>query len=428
VYAYLRVTAGPDLGRTFNLIEGFTTVIGRGEKAEARLNDPGVCRLHCELRCEPTGFQLVDMDSVGGTFFAGEKIQERPLKHGEEFQVGSTRMKLYTSGLSDAQKLVEAQKSADEHKAKAKAEEEILTGKTISHYELGPVLSRGAIGTVYQARNTRDGKDVAFKVVHPELTRDEEDVRRFIGAIKAAAAIRHPNLIAICGAGKHGPTCWFAMEHVEGTPLTKIIERLATVKSINWRFALLVSVQIARGLQALHEKHIIHRNVSPECILIRNKDKVAKLGGMMMAKVRDGTQAKAAARTEELVGDVAYMAPERTRSDVEVDIRADIYSLGAVFYALLTGKPPFAGKSLIDTIAQIRQADPVPPQRYQEAIPDEIQDVVIRLLAKRPELRLQTPADVARKLEQIAKFLNESSDPTKSTIMRISGHPGWVGD
>jgi len=98
------------------------------------------------------------------------------------------------------------------------------------------------------------------------------------------------------------------------------------------------------------------------------------------------------------------VAPECIRSDVEVDTRADIYSLGATLYALLTSKPPFEGKTLVETIAQIRQSDPVPPKKFQLSIPDKFQDVVMVMLAKRPELRYQTPAQAARALEQLAKY------------------------
>ena len=125
---------------------------------------------------------------------------------------------------------------------------------------------------------------------------------------------------------------------------------------------------------------------------------------MMLAKALEGIKAKQITRPGELVGNIAYMAPERTKSDVEVDTRADLYGLGATMYALLTGKPPFEGKSLVETIAQIRQSDPVPPKKFQLSIPDKLQDVVMMLLAKRPEMRYQTPAQAARRSSKWPSF------------------------
>jgi serine/threonine protein kinase len=398
--AYLRVTAGPDAGRTFDLIQGIPMVIGRGEKSNTRLTDATVSRLHCELKWEGHTFTLVDLGTVGGTIVAGQKIQEHALRHDEEFQIGGTRLKLHTTGIPDAQTLVAAQKPARE----LKPDEGALTGQTISHYTLGPIVDKGGTGTIYKAKDTRDGKDVAFKVLHSDFTSDEEDVQRFIRAMTTVVGLNHPNLITLYGAGKQGTTCWYAMEYVEGEPLTKLIEKFGTLKMLDWRFALTVGAQIAQALEAAHEKHIIHRNVSPETILIRTKDKAAKLGGMMLAKAMEGLKAKQITKPGELVGNIAYMAPERTKSDVEVDTRADIYGLGATLYALLTGKPPFEGKTLVETIAQIRQSDPVPPKKFQLSIPDQFQDAVMLMLAKRPEMRYQTPTEAARALERLAKF------------------------
>jgi serine/threonine protein kinase len=398
--AYLRVASGPDAGRTFNLTEGVKLVIGRGEKSDTRLTDQSVSRLHCELTWQEGKFTLTDLDSVGGTFVAGKKIKEHSLKHDEEFQIGGTRLKLHTSGIADAHTLLAAQKPARE----LKPDEGVLTGNTISHYELGPVLAKGRTGTIYKAKDSRDGKDVAFKVLHSEFTHDPDDVQRFIRAMTTAVELRHPNLIALYGAGKQGDTCWFAMEFVDGEPLTKLIEKFGTLKMLDWRYALKVGAHIAQALEAAHEKHIVHRNISPESIMVRKQDNVAKLGDMMLAKALDGIKAKQITKPGELVGDLAYMAPERTRSDVEVDTRADIYGLGATLYALLTGKPPFQGKTLVETIAQIRQSDPVPPKKFQLSIPDQVQDIVMTMLAKRPELRYQTPAETARALERVAKY------------------------
>ena len=249
--AYLRVTAGPDAGRTFDLIDGIPTVIGRGEKSTTRLTDGTVSRLHCELKWEGTKFTLIDLDSVGGTFVGGQKIKEHVLKHDEEFQIGGTRLKLHTTGIADAQTLMAAQKPERE----LTPDDGVLTGKTISHYELGPIVAKGRTGTIYKARDTKDGKDVAFKVLHSDFTSDEEDVQRFIRAMTTVVGLHHPNLITLYAAGKQGSTCWFAMEYVDGEPLTKLIEKFGTLKMLDWQFALTVGVHIAQALEAAHEKH-----------------------------------------------------------------------------------------------------------------------------------------------------------------------------
>jgi serine/threonine protein kinase len=423
MYAYLRVISGPDQGRIFNLVEGTTLSIGRGEKTDTRLTDGAIARLHCELQCAGGEFLLVDRDSIDGTLVGGQKIEEHALKHGEEIEIGKTRMKLYTSAVADSQKLVEAAQSAFQPAIRTD-EVVVLTGQTISHYEIGPVLGRGSRGTVYKARDTRAGKDVAIKVLYPDIARDEAVLKRFIQVMKTVVGLQHANLVALYGAGKQGETCWYAMEYVEGEPLIKVIERMGTKKMISWRYVLSLGVQVAGALEALHEKHIIHRNVAPQSIVIRAKDKLPKLGDMMLAKVVNGAEVKTTACPAELAGNVLYMAPERTRSEAEVDIRADIYSLGATLYTLLTGRPPFEGKNLVETVAKIRQEDPIPPKRFQDAIPDEFQDTVEKMLAKRPELRYQTPASAARALGRVAKAQAPASDPGQSAFIRLPSIPG----
>jgi serine/threonine protein kinase len=422
MYAYLRAVSGPDQGRTFNLTEGTTLVIGRGEKSDTHISDGLVARLHCELQCQGGEFRLVDLESVTGTLINGLRIQEHSLKHGEEFLIGNTRLKLFTSALEDTKKLEDAQKSS--YALKIKRDEGVLTGTVLSHYELGPVLARGDTGTVYRAKNARDGKDVAVKVLYADLSRDEVRLRRFMRAMKAIVGLHHHNVIALCGAGKHGETCWFAMEYIEGEPLPKVLERLGTRKMISWKYALAAGAQLARGLEALHERHVIHRNVAPENILIRSRDKVAKLGDMVLAELKEGSEPSPALDPSGLMGCVPYMAPERTRNSPDVDARADIYSLGATIYTMLTGKPPFEGKTLTELVGHIRQDDPIPPKRSQDAIPDEFQDAVEKMLAKRAELRFQTAAQAARALERVMKDQATLADPAKSSLIRMHGQTG----
>src|SRR5579884_653163 len=129
MYAYLRAVCGPDQGRIFNLTDGTTLVIGRSEQSDTRLKDATVARLHCELRCQGGEFTLVDLETINGTTIGGRKIQEHSLRHGEEFQIGNTRLKLFTSAVEDIKALEAAQQSW--HALKIRPDEGVLTGTVL---------------------------------------------------------------------------------------------------------------------------------------------------------------------------------------------------------------------------------------------------------------------------------------------------------
>jgi pSer/pThr/pTyr-binding forkhead associated (FHA) protein len=400
---YLRVIAGPDDGRMFNLDEGQKMLIGRSEKTDTRLKDLQVSRIHCEVQGAGGKIHITDNESVGGTFVKCARVQECTLKEGDIIQIGTTQLRVHLAGIPDADTVVAAQKPKPVRDASPDSPG--LTGTTISHYEIGPRLARGKSGTVYKAKDTRDGRAIAFKVMHEGFTDDEDDVQRFIRAMETARSLKHPNIVALYGAGKNGSVCWIAMEYVDGESLAKVIDRIGTVGMLDWKYALTVAVHIARALDAAHAQHVVHRNVMPENILIpKGPTPSAKLGDFMLAKALDGIKAKAITKPGELVGDLVYMAPERTRTDAAVDTRSDIYSLGATLYVLLTGHPPFEGTSMVEMLKKVRQEDPVPPKKYQLSIPDAFQDLVLKMMAKRPEMRVQDPVALVRELERIAKY------------------------
>ena len=242
--------------------------------------------------------------------------------------------------------------------------------------------------------------------------------------MKTAAGLHHNNLVALHGAGKQGETCWFAMEYVEGEPLIKVIERLGTKKMISWKYVLSLGVQVAGALEALHEKHIIHRNVAPESILIRAKDKVPKLGDMMLARVVNGAEVKTTARPGELTGNVPYMAPERTRGDAEVDIRSDIYSLGATLYTLLDRQAPVRGEDP----GRDRRQDPTGRPDPSQAIPGRDPRRVSR---RRGEDAGQAPGAALPDTRggragagSGGEGPGPSPDPGKSAFIRLPSNPG----
>ena len=396
---HLQVVAGPDQGRAFPLENGQTLVIGRGQNTGTQLKDLQVSRVHCELQVAGGKFRLIDNGSASGTLVNGQKITEVDVSPGDTIQIGETTLKLVPAGVQDMNTAVAAPKPRP-----VRGEAADLIGSTINNYLIESVLAKGHTGTVYKAHDTRDNKPIAFKALGPEYATNEEEFQRFVRAVKTVVALKHENLVAVYGAGKSGNTCWLAMEYVDGESLTKVIQRIGLVNMLDWRYALTVAVQVGRALEAAHERHIIHRNVTPENILIRNGDHVAKLGDLILAKAMEGMMARQVTRPGQILGNIAYMPPERTRDDVAIDTRADVYSLGATVYALLTGHPPVEGTSLVDTISKIRTAEPAKPKKYQLSIPDQFQDVVMKCLEKRPEDRYQTPTELLKDLVRVAKF------------------------
>jgi serine/threonine protein kinase len=403
----LIVTGGPDQGKTFPLEDGRTLLIGRGQTTETKLKDPQVSRVHCQLKIAGHRLLLSDPGSTGGTLVNGKRInkdRECDLKQGDVIHIGTTELRVQLEGGPEESTFV-GSSPTPLPAALVPGEFRDLVGGTISHYGIESVLAEGQTGMVFKAHDTNEDRPAAVKVLWPEFARHEEEMQRFIRAMKTMLPHRHPNLITLFGAGKSGRYCWIAMEFVEGESLTSVIERIGTAGMLEWRPAMRVAIHIARALVFAEQEQIIHRNIKPSNILIRSEDKLTKLGDLMLAKALEGTQAEQITRPGELVGDIAYMSPERTHAGAaEVDCRSDIYSLGATVYALLTGRPPFVGDTLPETVKKIRESDPVKPKKYQLAIPDLFEGIVLKMLAKHPDERYQTAQTCLEELERAAKF------------------------
>lgn len=402
---HLVVISGPDLGRTVSLSEGQSLTIGRGESVAARLADPHVSRTHCRVEVDQGRFCLHDAGSSGGTFVNNQRITRHELKPGDVIRMGGTELRFQLEGAPDASTLAEGAGLSKPKPAPKITPLEQLVGRQIAHFQIQARLAAGNTGMVFRAMDAEHDRTVALKVLWPETSKDDEAVQRFVRAMKTMLPIRHENIVQLYAAGKSGPYCWLAMEYVEGESMAQVIQRIGTAGMLDWRYAFRVAVHVARALEAADEHDIIHRNITPTNILMRTSDKVVKLGDLMLAKAMSGTLARQITRPGELVGDVLYMSPERTRSEAEVDLRSDIYSLGATVYALLTGRPPFEGKSLPEVISKIRQSEPEKPKKYQLAVPDLFEGVALQMLAKRPEDRHQKPAALLKDLERVARYL-----------------------
>ncbi len=397
----LNVIEGPDKGVYFPLSEAYTILLGRSRHADARLKDLSVSRVHCEVELKGQRVLVTDLDSNSGTFVNDQRVAETQLKVGDVVRIGDTRLRLEGDHIAEQATLPPPADKPPVLSAERLGE---LTGKNLSHFMVGPVLARGQTGLVFKAEDFKNDRQAALKVLWPDFSHNDEDLRRFVRAMKTMLPHRHANLVSLFGAGKTGPYCWISMELVEGESLTQVIGRIGVAGMLDWQYAWRVAVHIGRALEYAHGQHIVHRNITPQNILVRTEDKVAKLGDLMLAKAQEGTLAQQITKPGELLGDVRYMSPERTTATALLDGRSDIYSLGATVYALLTGRPPCEGLGLPETIQKIRTEVPVKPKKFQLAIPDLFEGIVLQMLAKRPEERFQTASQLLENLERVGKY------------------------
>jgi serine/threonine protein kinase len=382
-------------------------MLGRSAKAQYVLSDPRVSRNHCQVLLQGDDILLRCNAGSGGTLVNGKTITEHHLKPGDLVQIGDTQLRLLLGDLPlDVAQAQSAGARAPTADAAARQTQSLaaLVGTTLAHYDITLLVGQGHAGVVFHATDTKDNRPVALKVLHPAFSQDDEEMQRFVRGMKTVLPLRHPHLVTLYGAGRNGPYCWMAMEYIAGENLRQVIDRIGIAGMLDWRHAFQAAWQVGQALDYAHEQGILHRNVTPTNILRDAASKSVKLGDLMLAKALEGPLAKQVTRPGELVGEVAYMSPERTRGTSDLDARSDLYGLGATVYALLTGRPPVPGKTLVEKIAHIRKTEPERPTKFQMSIPSHFEGVVLRLLAKEPEQRYQTARELLTELQRIARL------------------------
>jgi serine/threonine-protein kinase len=239
---------------------------------------------------------------------------------------------------------------------------------------------------------------VAVKVFVTEFSHREEDVQRFVRAAKTIMPLRNLHLIDFYNAGRINGHCWVSMELIEGPSLGWHVQQAASCPT-QWRLALRVLRDVTRALVFLHGKLILHRNLTPENLLVNSVDGLIKVGDLITAKAQEGKLASDVTAQGHVVGDVHYLAPERTFGGPSSgDARSDLYSLGAVLYSVLTGGPPLKGKNPLDTLEIIRNRVPIPLRQLLPGTPNALDGVVNRLLAKDPARRFDSAKELLRHL------------------------------
>jgi len=240
----------------------------------------------------------------------------------------------------------------------------IATGTKLGSYEVVAQIGAGGMGEVYQAHDTKLGRDVAIKVLPKPFAHDPERLSRFQREAKMLAALNHPNIATIYGLEQSNGTSYLVMELVSGENLAERVKRDGPVPIEE---ALTIAKQIGEALEAAHEKGIIHRDLKPANVKLTPEGKV-KVLDFGLAKAFSGdtstedmgnspTLSRAATMQGVILGTAAYMSPEQARGKA-VDKRTDIWAFGAVLYELLTGKPAFHGEDITDILAAVVRAEP----------------------------------------------------------------------
>jgi serine/threonine protein kinase len=413
-----RVSAGPDKGLSFELPpEGIQNIGRNPQHNEICLHDPDMDRVHGQVEVGDGRVVLVD-DSNTGTFVNGQRITRQELKHGDLIRMGKTELTFQAIGVKPTAVAVAAPAAASAAPKPAAAPAPRpaaatpssngvdplaeLSGTTLGAFEIGPLLGKGYSGVVFRARNTREDRVVALKVLHPDFPASEEEMQRFVQALKTVRALRHPNLTGIAAMGRTGRHCWIAREYVEGESVAQVIQQISTTGVPAWTEAFRVAVHGGRALYAAGQQQLIHRDVMPRNLLVRAADNLVKLADLGLARALAGSQLRQSMLRAKIHSEVVYLPPEQTQPTPNLDVRSDIYSLGAVVYALLTGRPPCVGKTAAETVTAIRETPPTPASQWQPTMPPALDAVVLRMLAKRPEDRFPSAGELLAELAQIA--------------------------
>src|SRR6266511_3154216 len=273
--------------------------------------------------------------------------------------------------------------------------------RAFGDYELLEETARGGMGIVYRARQINLDRIVAVKMLLFGPLSSPEFVKRFRAEASAAASLQHPNIVAIHEVGVHQGQHYFAMDHVEGQSLAKLNAE-CEVRNAGWlRRAANYLKTIAEAIHYAHERGILHRDLKPSNVLIDANDQ-PRVTDFGLARRLEGDSELTV--TSQVLGSPNYMPPEQAVGRRgKVSRRSDVYSIGAMMYHLLTGRPPFVGEALTDTLEQVLNTEPVSPRLLNPSLPRDLETICLKCLENEPDKRYATTQAVA---DELGRFLD----------------------
>ena len=301
-----------------------------------------------------------------------------------------------------------------------------MIGQRLKNYVVEEMLGKGGMGAVYRARDTKLDRNVAIKVLPPELMRDPERRRRFVREARAASAVNHPAIAQIYEIEEEAEIPFIAMEFVDGSTVRQLVGR----GELDLLSAVEIGIQVGEGLASAHAAGIVHRDIKSDNIMV-TRDGHPKILDFGLAKLLHSdsidpevTRAETMALTQAgvVLGTVAYMSPEQARG-MPADHRSDIFSFGIVLYEMATGKLPFLGQSALDTMHAIAFGQTEPISAIRSDLPWSLQGVVDRCLRKDPDQRYQSLTDAVADLRRVRRQVESGVSggmPILERVRRLS--------
>ncbi len=423
----LRLVRGARANETITLEDNQSVILGRGTEANFRIQDPSISRRHCQISNTPRGLLIADLGSSNGTYVNGQRLAAgwSALAPNDQVILGQNELRVLAPSApptgapptapqgyrcGNCARPITPQE-IQQNRYRQDTNGRLICAECLKQFDFDPgmvdgyriekKLGQGAFGAVFKALALKDGSVCALKTIRPQLVSSEKDVQRFFRESDTGRQLVHPNITQIFDAGESKGVYFIAMEYIEGREVSKLIEEYGR---LDVGYSMRVVIQIANALQHAFERGIVHRDIKPDNIMV-NTQGVAKLVDFGLAK--SFTQAGQSGLTApgEGMGTLAYMPPEQLDNALNADQRSDIYSLGATLYHMLSGSRPFNEKTTRSFIMKILNSMPAPLRSHNAAVPQQLEDIIVRAMAKKPEDRYQTPKDMEAELRALFQQL-----------------------
>lgn len=390
--AKLKVVQGSNAGTEFDLPEEGTLTLGRRSSCDVQVPDAKASRVHAELVVSQGYVYIRDLGSRNGTRMNGRRLDEEALEVievGDRLEIGEIVMEL----------------------TEVRSAEELDV--EIPGYEMIERIGAGGMGTVYKARQVSMDRVVAMKVLHRELCEDSDFIQRFVQEARAAGRLSHPNIVHVFDVNKSNNIYFFSMEYVDGGNVKRLLKKDGKIEPGR---AVKIVLQAAQALAYAHSQGIIHRDVKPDNLMLTREGE-AKLADLGIARTFE--EQDESGKATRVYGTPHYMAPEQALGK-PVDARADVYSLGATLYHMLTGRTPFSGASATEVLKAHIQEELPPITESAPEVSEALCHVCERMMSKKPEKRYQRMEEVIVDLEKVKKDASvaiAAPEPGESSVI-----------